>query len=49
MYDSNQHAYYAACKYLGLDNNIELANEDLDKIYELIKKTLIIMLVELMI
>lgn len=38
MYDSNQHAYYAACKYLGLDNNIELANEDLDKIYELIKK-----------
>lgn len=38
MYDSHQHAYYAACRYLGLDNTKELSKEELDKIHDLVKK-----------
>lgn len=37
MYDSHQHAYNIACKYLGLDTKEELAQTNLDKIYELVK------------
>lgn len=37
MYDSNQHAYYAACKYLGFDTDKELASDELDLIYEAVK------------
>lgn len=36
MYDSHQHAYYAACKYLGLDSTKELDSKSLSKIYDLI-------------
>ncbi len=32
MYDSHQHAYYAACKYLGLSASEELPQSDLDTI-----------------
>ncbi len=38
MYDSHQHAYYAACKYLNLDHTKELSNEDLRKIHDLVRK-----------
>lgn len=36
MYDSHQHAYYAACRYLGLDPSIELPQSKLDQIRELV-------------
>ena len=38
MYDSHQHAYYAACKYLGFDNYKELPGSDLNTIKALIEK-----------
>lgn len=38
MYDSHLHAYYAACKYLGLDPYVELDDEKLDEIYDLVRK-----------
>lgn len=38
MYDSHQHAYYAACKYLGIDNTIELNSAQLKQIHDLVKK-----------
>lgn len=38
MYDSHQHAYYAACRYLGLNNTAELDKSDLRKIYDLVSK-----------
>ena len=38
MYDSHQHAYYAACKYLGLDSTKELSNSELKQIHDLVKK-----------
>lgn len=37
MYDSNQHAYYAACKYLGIDNTLQLSVAELNRVYNLIK------------
>lgn len=37
MYDSQQHAYYAACRYLGYDVYAELDQTKLDSIYSLIK------------
>ena len=37
MYDSHQHAYYAACRYLGLDNTKELSDSELKKIHDLVK------------
>lgn len=37
MYDSHLHAYYAVCRYLGLDTDKELEQGDLDKIYQTIK------------
>ena len=37
MYDSQQHAYFAACKYLGYDNTKVLSQSELDKIYSLVK------------
>lgn len=37
MYDSNQHAYYAVCKYLGFDTINELSNDKLNVIYKTIK------------
>lgn len=37
MYDSHLHAYYAVCRYLGLDTAKELEQGDLDKIYQTIK------------
>lgn len=37
MYDSNQHAYYAACRYLGFDTDKELASDELDLIYKAVK------------
>ena len=36
MYDSYQHAYYAACRYLGFDPSVELNKTNLDKIGETI-------------
>ena len=38
MYDSHQHAYYAACQYLGLDYTVELTDNELNSIYNLIKQ-----------
>jgi hypothetical protein len=38
MYDSQQHAYYAACRYLGYDVYTELDKSKLDNIYSLIRK-----------
>lgn len=38
MYDSHQHAYYAACKYLGFNNYKELPLSDLNTIKSLIEK-----------
>ena len=38
MYDSHQHAYYAACRYLGLPTHQELPQSDLDKIRKLVEK-----------
>lgn len=38
MYDSQQHAYYAACRYLGYDVYTELDKSKLDSIYSLIRK-----------
>ena len=38
MYDSQQHAYYAACRYLGYDVYSELDKAKLDSIYSLVKK-----------
>ncbi len=38
MYDSHQHAYYAATKYLGLPSNKELTHSKLDLIEDLIKE-----------
>ena len=37
MYDAQQHAYYAACRYLGYDVYSELDKTKLDKIYSLIR------------
>lgn len=37
MYDSHQHAYYAACKYLGIDSKKELEASELKKIHDLVK------------
>ena len=37
MYDSQQHAYYAACRYLGYDVYTELDKTKLDSIYSLIR------------
>lgn len=37
MYDSHQHAYYAACKYLGIDNTKELESSELKQIHDLVK------------
>lgn len=37
MYDSHQHAYYVACKYLGLDHT-SASSSNLDKVYNLIDK-----------
>ena len=37
MYDSHQHAYYAACKYLGYDNNVDLPQSKLNTIRETVK------------
>ena len=37
MYDAQQHAYYAACRYLGYDVYSELDNSKLNNIYSLIK------------
>lgn len=37
MYDSHLHAYYAACKYLGLNSYKELDEKELKQIYNLIK------------
>ena len=37
MYDSHLHAYYAACKYLGLDSTKELTSKELKDIYNLVK------------
>lgn len=36
MYDSHQHAYYAACKYLGKASNIELPESELNEIRDLV-------------
>ena len=38
MYDSHQHAYYAACRYLGYETTEELAYDKLDEMEKLIKK-----------
>lgn len=38
MYESHQHAYYAACKYLGIDNTVELDDSKLKQIHDLVKK-----------
>ena len=38
MYDSHQHAYYAACRYLGYDPSVELPQSKLDEIRKLIEK-----------
>ena len=38
MYDSHQHAYYSACRYLGLDPEKELPQSKLDQIKNLVKK-----------
>ena len=38
MYDSHQHAYYAACRYLGLDPSIELPQSKLDEIRKVVNK-----------
>ena len=37
MYDSHQHAYYAACRYLGYDVYTELPKSKLDLIRDLVK------------
>ena len=38
MYDSQQHAYYAACRYLGYDVYSPLDNEKLGNIYSLVRE-----------
>ena len=38
MYDSHQHAYYAACRYLGKEVSEELPKSDLDQIGKLVEK-----------
>ena len=38
MYDSHQHAYYAACKYLGFPVDKELTHAKLDRIESLVKE-----------
>ena len=38
MYDSHQHAYYAACRYLGKSVDEELPQSDLDQIRKLVEK-----------
>lgn len=38
MYDSQQHAYYAACRYLGYDVYTELDKTKLNNIYSLVRK-----------
>ncbi len=38
MYDSHQHAYYAACQYLGLDFTKELTSSELDSIKKLVQE-----------
>ena len=38
MYDSHQHAYYTACKYLGLDHTIA-SSSNLNKVYDLVDAT----------
>lgn len=37
MYESNLHAYYAACRYLGFDTEIELNASELNQIYTLVR------------
>lgn len=37
MYESNIHAYYAACRYLGFDTQKELNASELNQIYSLIR------------
>lgn len=37
MYESNLHAYYAACRYLGFDTEIELSASELNQIYTLVR------------
>lgn len=37
MYDSHQHAYYAACRYLGLNHTEQLSSEELKKVHDLVK------------
>ncbi|MCR5349896.1 MAG: hypothetical protein K6E20_02790 [Acholeplasmatales bacterium] len=37
MYDSHQHAYYAACRYLGYETDVELGTSKLNKIKSTIK------------
>lgn len=37
MYDSHQHAYYAACRYLGYETTSELTYDNLDTMEKLIK------------
>ena len=39
MYDSHQHAYYSACRYLGKDVDKELPQSELDEIRKLVEKT----------
>ena len=38
MYDSHQHAYYAACRYLGYDPHQELETSKLNEIKKLVKE-----------
>ncbi len=38
MYNSHQHAYYAACRYLGYDTTKELAYDELANLEKLIRK-----------
>lgn len=37
MYDSQQHAYFAACKYLGYDNYAQLDSSKLKEIYNIVR------------
>ena len=37
MYNSYLHDYYAVCKYLKLDNRVELSKDELDLVYKTIK------------
>ncbi|MDE5715455.1 MAG: hypothetical protein K2I42_04915 [Anaeroplasmataceae bacterium] len=38
MYDSHLHAYYAACRYLGIQTDEPLEKKELNQIYNLVKK-----------